>query len=728
VDGIPTTGTAMKLLAQRLLARRRIVFIFLLAILLPALVVGYLSLRAFTERREAMRRLLESHLYVSGESAVRAVEAALLEHEQNALLAENFTRLRGPGSRARPAGWPDTGAERAVTTLPGRLFLLDDEYLIVVPRTGSGSRSISSREEMAPASESSRIFRRAETYEYSRKDYTRAAQAYRESATCAPTDREKAIALGAMGRCLIAAGNLTDARQAYEGLRRNHSRIQDRAGHFFGLTAALQIHEIEKRLKRGGAGLQALLGGYQGLQDGEWTVSRPEYDFLTLEIQSLIEADLKAIEAPEIEKAYRALKDRSSRYLDALIFTEFLRRDVVPRIREKAGTSPIRGVPSVQPDRLLTRLGDGPRLVSYLPLPDFDQQRTYHGGFCWELDSLRADLLSRVLDEFSKKLGLTLEIIDEGRAGSAREDDTPAARDALSLSFREFPLPWKLRVTQPELEELEAAARRENVFYGALLSFIVVLMLLGAVLLARDISRESETTRLKTEFVHNISHELKTPLTLIRLYGETLQRKENLTEEQRRESYVIITKESERLSHLIDNVLDSSRIDMGRKEFHFARGSLSRVVQETLDSYRYHLGKKGFQVHEEIASDLPEMAFDREAIAGALINLLANAMKFSPERKDITVRLFRKCGVAVIQVEDRGIGIARQDLAGIFRRFYRAQGSVVSGTHGSGLGLSLVKHTAEAHGGSVEVESEPGKGSVFSVILPIATTGTGDAA
>jgi signal transduction histidine kinase len=718
----------MKLLAQRLLARRRIVLIFLLAILLPALVVGYLSLRAFTGRREAIRRLLESHLYVSGESAVRAVEAALLEHERNALLAENFTRLHGAGSPARPVGAPDTGAERAVTTLPGKLFLLDDEYLVVVPRTGSGSRSISPVEQIAPGSEFSRMFRRGETYEYSRKDYSRAARAYRESAAFASTEREKAIALGAMGRCLIAAGKLTEARQGYEDLRQNHSRIQDRAGHFFGLTAALQIHEIEKRLKREAAGLQALLGVYQDLRDGEWPVSRPEYEFLASEIQALTEADLKAIDAPEIDTAYRALKDRPSPYLDALIFTEFLRRDVVPRIKERVGASPIRGAPRLQPDRLLTRLGDGYRLVSYSPLPNFDRQRTYYGGICWELEPLRADLLSRILGEVSKKLGLTLETIGESRPGSARQDDTPAARDALSLSFREFALPWKLRVTQPELEALEGAARRETLVYGALLAFVVVLMLFGAALLARDISRESETTRLRTEFVHNISHELKTPLTLIRLYGETLQRKENLTEEQRRESYEIITKESERLSHLIDNVLDSSRIDMGRKEFHFARGSLSRVVQETLDSYRYHLGKKGFQVHEEIASDLPQMAFDREAIAGALINLLANAMKFSPDRKDITVRLFRRGGVAVIQVEDRGIGIARQDLAGVFTRFYRAQGSVVSGTHGSGLGLSLVKHMAEAHGGSVEVESELGEGSVFSVMLPIATAGTGDAA
>jgi signal transduction histidine kinase len=154
---------------------------------------------------------------------------------------------------------------------------------------------------------------------------------------------------------------------------------------------------------------------------------------------------------------------------------------------------------------------------------------------------------------------------------------------------------------------------------------------------------------------------------------------------------------------------------------------LSRVVHETLDSYRYHLEKKGFTVNEDIAPDLPEMNFDREAVASALINLLSNAMKFSPDRKEVTVRLFRRNGLAVIQVADKGIGISKEDLEGIFKRFYRARSGVVSETRGSGLGLTLVKHTAEAHGGTVEVESEPGKGSMFSIILPVSDPQTGEA-
>jgi signal transduction histidine kinase len=529
------------------------------------------------------------------------------------------------------------------------------------------------------------------------------------------------MALEAMGRCLISAGSLNEAFKVYGELGEKYGRLQDRAGHFFGLTAAFQIHEIEKRRQQVEAGLRVLLDLYQGLKDGNWPVGLPEYEFFTTEIQSLIDTGLRTGGAPEIDKAFQALKDRPSPYLEALLFTEFLNKDVVPEIKEKMGVSSFRSGPQLQPDRLLANRSEGYCLVSFSPFPNFDKGRTYYGGFCWDLETLKKGLLPAILGEISKKTGLELENIEENRAGSpAAAGEGPTAKDSLSLPYRQFPLPWKLLVTQPALDELERTARRENFLYGMLLAFIVVLMLLGAFLLGRDISREAETTRLKTEFVHNISHELKTPLTLIRLYGETLQRKENLTEEERRESYEIITKESERLSHLINNVLDFSRIDMGRKEFTFTKGSLSQVVKETLDSYRYHLEKKGFAVRKDIASDLPEMNFDREAMASALINLLSNAMKFSPSDKEVTVRLFGRDGLAVLQVADKGIGISQQDLPGIFKRFYRAKNSLVSGTGGSGLGLTLVKHTAEAHGGTVEVESEPGKGSVFSIILPIS--------
>jgi signal transduction histidine kinase len=250
---------------------------------------------------------------------------------------------------------------------------------------------------------------------------------------------------------------------------------------------------------------------------------------------------------------------------------------------------------------------------------------------------------------------------------------------------------------------------------------------MGGLLILRDISRERETMRQKTEFVNNISQELKTPLTLIRLYSETLERREDMSREQKREAYEIITKESERLTHMINNVLDFSRIDMGRKEFHFKKGDLAAVVRDALNSYRYHLEKKGFEIREEMAANLPEMEFDEEAIVSVLVNLLSNAMKFSPDRKEVSVRLFGRDKAAVLQVEDRGIGIPAKEIKKIFERFYRVKNEVVAEARGSGLGLPLVKHIVEAHGGTVKVASQPGQGSVFSVVLPFQRPGKGQA-
>jgi len=287
------------------------------------------------------------------------------------------------------------------------------------------------------------------------------------------------------------------------------------------------------------------------------------------------------------------------------------------------------------------------------------------------------------------------------------------------LSYRPTPLPWKLIVSHSDMKNVETAAQREILIYGVLLIVIIGLMIFGAFLIVRDIYRESETTRIKTEFVHNISHELKTPLTLIRLYGETLQRKKDLAKKEKEESYEIITKESERLSHLIDNVLDFSRIEMGHKEFIFKKGSLGEVVRNTLESFRYHLDKKGFLIKTEISSDIPDTDFDEESISSVLINLLSNSMKFSQTTKEIRVNLSYDAESIILQVSDKGIGITPKEISKIFDRFYRAENKIVSKTRGSGLGLTLAKHIIDAHNGSITVKSGLGKGSVFTVFLPI---------
>ena len=255
-------------------------------------------------------------------------------------------------------------------------------------------------------------------------------------------------------------------------------------------------------------------------------------------------------------------------------------------------------------------------------------------------------------------------------------------------------------------------------------SFIILgilsLMIIGGLVLTKHmVGKEMALAKLKSDFVSNVSHELRTPLALIRLYAETLELGRITTQDKKHEYYRIIRKESERLTALINNILDFSRIEAGRKEYEFRETDIAELVRNTLDSYRYQIEQQGFQLDERIDSNIPPLRVDREAIARALVNLINNALKYSSDDKFLGVRLYRENGVVKLEVLDHGIGIDRHDQSKIFEKFYRAGDPLVHNTKGSGLGLSLVRHISQAHGGDIAVESTPGRGSKFILSLPV---------
>jgi signal transduction histidine kinase len=250
---------------------------------------------------------------------------------------------------------------------------------------------------------------------------------------------------------------------------------------------------------------------------------------------------------------------------------------------------------------------------------------------------------------------------------------------------------------------------------------ILSLMIIGGLVLTKHVvSKEMALARLKSDFVSNVSHELRTPLALIRLYAETLELGRITTREKKQQYYRIIRKESERLTSLINNILDFSRIEAGHKEYEFRDTDIADLVHNTLDSYRYQIEQQGFAFEENIDPNLPAVRVDREAIARALVNLVNNALKYSTDEKFLGVKLYRENGVVKLEVMDRGIGIARRDQPKIFEKFYRTGDPLVHNTKGSGLGLSLVRHITQAHGGDIAVESTPGKGSKFTLSLPVS--------
>jgi signal transduction histidine kinase len=280
-----------------------------------------------------------------------------------------------------------------------------------------------------------------------------------------------------------------------------------------------------------------------------------------------------------------------------------------------------------------------------------------------------------------------------------------------------FPqLTWAIKYQGTTVADISTRFLRYNYIVLAALSLFMV----GGIFLTyRNVSREMTLARLKSDFVANVSHELRTPLALIRLYAETLELGRLSAKEKYQEYFRIIREESERLTALINNILDFSRIDAGRKEYEFQQTDLAELVRSTLDSYRFQIQQNGFGFEEKIDKDIPPVNVDREAIARSLLNLVNNALKYSKDQKYIGVNLYRSNGSVKLEVQDRGIGIPANEQEKIFEKFYRCGDPLVHNVKGSGLGLSLVRHIVRAHGGDVLVESAPDKGSKFTIALPI---------
>jgi signal transduction histidine kinase len=262
---------------------------------------------------------------------------------------------------------------------------------------------------------------------------------------------------------------------------------------------------------------------------------------------------------------------------------------------------------------------------------------------------------------------------------------------------------------------------RNSFLQSAGVTLLVLLFLLcGIALTIRATDREARLAQAKSNFVANVSHELKTPLSLISLFSEILELGRVKNEEKKTKYYRIIRHESLRLNKMIDNILDFSKIEAGRKKYDFVDADMAEVIEHVLSSYRYQIINSGFDVQTNIQPSLPPVSIDRDAMAQAISNLLDNAIKYSGEVKQLTITMETLGSDLSIEIADHGVGIPRAEQAKVFDKFYRVGNGLVHDVKGSGLGLSLVKHIIEAHQGTISVESHVGQGSRFMILLPLS--------
>ena len=370
-------------------------------------------------------------------------------------------------------------------------------------------------------------------------------------------------------------------------------------------------------------------------------------------------------------------------------------------------------------------LGAEETSVAYLEsdapsLPGPGLRRSAGGGKVWTFASPKGRVAALVGDwrwnELVEKLG---------------PRDTPGATTLFHLgpplpekepflrlpASRHMPDGWlSLYLQKPD--PFEAAADRQNLIYTwtAVVSIAAVCAL--ALGVAAYVGRQDRLPRLKNDLIATVSHELKTPLASIRVLVDTLLDGRATSPGQAQDYFRLIARENHRLSRLIDNFLTFSRMERNKRQFDFAPVGASEIVQSAVESMGERLAPPHCEFSLEVAPGLPPLRADRDAMVTVLVNLLDNAWKYSPEPRRIALRAFAAGGGVRFQVADGGIGIPRRVQKRIFERFYQVDQTLSRKAGGCGLGLAIVKFILVAHGGTIEVASEPGKGSTFTVTLP----------
>ncbi|UCE02827.1 MAG: HAMP domain-containing histidine kinase [Candidatus Latescibacterota bacterium] len=687
----------------------RLALVFGLLVLAPSCLLGWFSLRAVESARVASQQRLQADYEQYAEFASRAVQ-------QDLLALESAWEALVP----RAVGWEERLDEttQALEAARGRAFVRRG-YLMHASGARLHPAGEASAALVAADTVETRIFRQqmsaAEAAEYELEAPEAALAAYDDILARVRTPRLRAIAQASRARVLLQRGDWNAAQAAYETLLREHPDARDLDNQSLRVQAKLQIARALEETGELARAARTLVDLQEDLAARSDALGPLQFDIVTERIAGRMRRLLPALPSAErasVEPAYETARARAKKSVGPDYFQHKLSRKLL-----RAVLDDLRYSTRV---RYLSDTVEGrPFLLAYLFMPD--RSGTAIAGLLGleiDLRSLSDAVLPAILEALELGDAIDVAIVDE--AGQrVTETGTHGTSEARVASHLGEPFDfWSvaLFVSAP-MQEARIDFRTKVFLYFVLL--LLVTIAAGASLVMLGLRRESRLSKLKTGFVSNVSHELRTPLTSIRMFVEMLQMGgERMRPEQRGRYLHTIRRECERLQRLIDAILDFARMERGAREYRFEFEEIGELVRAVAEDFRAQAEAAGFEYRVEIAPDLPEVRVDADALRQMLLNLLSNAVKYSDERRWIAVRVLRRERALGIQVEDHGIGIDAHEQERIFEDFYRVDTSAAGRVGGVGLGLTLVRRMAAAHGGAVRVDSTPGRGSTFTVWLP----------
>jgi len=567
----------------------------------------------------------------------------------------------------------------------------------------------------------------AENYEFLQNNYQRAITFLEELLKVTEDKNLQGQLLNRIARNYMKQNDFDEAIAIYSQIIRDFPDSRTSSGTLLPVTVRLQLVECylrsglkEEALQETLRAFEEIIRNYHNLSENQFSayasLAREKFRSISDEYPEIISSDTNYI------NDFNNLNTLYEKNVNEWNVINSLKNECIPDISRELMQN---GEYVENILRYSKKIGSEDFLIISSFIPD-ETQTLAQGVAGIKINNtfLEDSLLTDIINNAGGNTDESLNISDlSGRIIIGNKTAFAEANEITSFFDDNFP-PWRIEVSGNQTRPFLFTGIYKSFYFWTILTMIAILVF-GIVIIGRTIAHEKEVLKLKSDFVSSVSHEFKTPITSIKALTERLLEGTVKDSKRIREYYSVISRDSENLSRLVENILDFSKMEEGKKQYNLEETDFKEWLEETVPDFFSKVTRREFKIHTNINEQPVPVKIDKNAMKLAINNLLDNAVKFSSEDSEIKVVLKKQEHNLLLKIIDDGVGIPKNEQVKIFEKFYRGENASRQSATGTGLGLTIVKQIVEAHGGEVMVESEPGKGSTFNILLPAETKSGG---
>jgi tetratricopeptide (TPR) repeat protein/anti-sigma regulatory factor (Ser/Thr protein kinase) len=687
--------------------RKKIIIYYIIAIVFPSIILGILAYRGVKNDQALVEREQSKDFQKSGQKINEDVDAYLKDIESKFIEIQDSSRVPEKivfSDSVLTALVTKYIAVEGVFYISGKneVSVLNNNFLYL-PKNITGSK----REIVSEQVEN--LLNKGWKLEFRQKKYAKAIEYYRKALPVIADLQGKGEIYNSIARLQKKLGKSEEALKTYEIISDAYSNVYIQGNIPLGMVALLESGILYHDIHEDKYSLEALNSLLFQIKNSRWNINYPTYfNFIskTKELIALIENTGKnektLIHKSKIMLDSISILDKKTAYLLAAADVPGL-----IQIDQPPGSDNFT-------DRYLINGNERSYFIFLSPMGEHEQL-----GLIYNQEYILKNVLNTSVQKIADDSVFDWEIVNNYGKVLLDSENKPTGTNPVKVLLSSSIPSWTMKIYPKSGGFFVSFIKTsEGVFFYIFL-LIVIILAFGLFFTLFTVNNELRLARMKSNFITTVSHEFKSPLTIIRQMVEMLDSGRVSDDERKQKYYSAMLQESERLSHLIDNILDFSKMEAGLKNFSFKEDNLAVVVEEIVMSFQHHLIDKGFQINLNLPDSIPNSMFDREAIQQVFQNLIDNACKYSGGSKIIDVEMEQVDSEITINIKDFGIGIHKDEQDKIFSQFYRAGDELTQNVKGSGIGLTIVKQIVEAHHGTIKLKSEPGKGSNFQIVLPL---------